>query len=209
MSYSAEGSRHSRQIEVPGVVMSSAGLIVTTSFAIDPEPSAADLQTKVVSVRIRPSGGTEVAGRIVLRDPDRGLVFIRPTTTLSNVTPIDFSKSVKVQTGDPIFTLGNLGRAGSRGQRVSVDRIVGVVEKPRLLFVLAPSIGAAFGNSAFNDQGEIIGLVTLKESRAGGEQNNSMNPFDMGMVIIVNGQDIAESAQQAPELKDVKEAASK
>lgn len=201
MSVTVEGSAHNDEVEVPGVIMDASGLIVTTSFAIDNE--SAGSRSQIVSIRIRPVGGGEVPGKVVLRDPDRGIAYLRPTQPLANVSALDFSQSVPVQMGDSVFTLGTLGRPGNRRQRVTVERIVGTIDKPRVTYVLSPSITVPLGNAVFNEKGDVVGLVTLKLSKSTGERS-SFNAYDGGLVAIVDGKDIAETAQQAPQIKDLK-----
>ena len=42
--------------------------------------------------------------------------------------------------GDPVYLVGRLGKAGNRSAYAQPSRIITVLDKPRLLFVLEPTM---------------------------------------------------------------------
>jgi len=203
MSMSAEGETMNNELEVPGVVIDASGLIVIPNYAIDPGQDAGETRTKITGLKIVTVAGVETVGKVVLRDPDKNLAFIRPVKPLDNVTAVSFGTAPASQLGDLLFVLGDLGKIGNRAARVTTERIVGVIEKPRKVLVLAPTPAPPFGNAAFNEKGEPVGFVTVKTGQRT-DKKLSMNSYDQMLLVVVPGDEVMEVAKQAPQIKDIK-----
>lgn len=198
------------EVEIPGFVLDASGLIVTTNTAIDPASTLSGnsddserMTTKVASIRILPSVGLPIPAKVVLRDTDRNLAFIRPATP--SATPfvaIDFKAAGKAQIGDPVFIMGRMGPVANRATDVKMDRIVSVIEKPRTLYVASALSASSLGNVVFNEQGEPLGIVTLRVSQS---QRRTFNGNDNYLPVIVTAEDVLEVGAQAPQAKDVKD----
>lgn len=206
------GSGEERNIkrEVKGVVIDATGLIVTTNWAIDPTSVLANMgggeamskiTSKVVSVQILTPEGDEIPAKVVLRDTDRNLAFLRPLTPPAAPMPfINLKSAGKAQIGDAIYIFGRMGKSGNRGAEVSYTRISGIVERPRLQYVLQSlSDGNDFGAMAFNEQGEPLGLLSFRV--AAGASGGSSD----ALMVVVPAEDILEIGAQAPQVKDVKD----
>lgn len=188
--------------EIDGVVLDSSGLIVTANTSVDPGAAYAVMSgddsyaTKVVGVKILASGGQEIPARVVLRDKDRNLAFLRPLQKPKvALVPISFAKRANARIGDAIYILSRLGKTGGRQSSVTSERIVSVIQKPRLMYVIMPNMYSALGNVVFNESGQVLGLLT---ARIGLKTGDSPLP------VVVPTQDIMEIARQVPPANKLK-----
>jgi hypothetical protein len=207
---SAGGQDQNAEQEAKGVVIDPSGLIVTTNFAIDPTSIFASMggeesgqyTSKVVSVRILTPEGEEIPAKVVLRDTDRNLAFIRPLTAPATPMPfVDLKSAGKAQIGDVIYIYGRMGKSGNRGAEINYTRVTGVIERPRLQYAIQPlSGGSDFGAMAFNEQGQPLGLLSFRVAA----NSRSRSSAD-ALMIVVPADDILEIGAQAPQVKDVKD----
>ena len=210
---SAGGQEQNVDQEAKGIVIDSSGLIVTTNFAIDPtsvlasmgSEGASQYTSKVVSVRILTPEGEEIPAKVVLRDTDRNLAFLRPLTAPATPLPfVDLKSAGKAQMGDAIFIFGRMGKSGNRGAKVNYTRISGIVERPRLQYVIQPlTDGSDFGSMAFNEQGQPLGLLSFRV--ASGRRSGFGSSSSDALMIVIPAEDILEIGAQAPQVKDVKD----
>ncbi len=191
------------ELEAEGVVIDASGLVATTNTAIDPSSlaSAADgeaIVTNVTGAKILLPGGGEIPARLVLRDKDRNLAFLRPLRPLK-LPPLPFASAKGgAAQGDSVTLLGRLGKAGGRTSSVESARLLAVMTRPRTLYVLPISFLSKLGEVAFNDAGQLIGLVTLRVLPS---RRASFNETDQYIAAIVPAADVWAIARQAPQLK--------
>ena len=197
------------EIEAEGLVVDDSGLIMTTNTAIDPysmSPDASGTVSNVVSAKIVLPGGTEVPARLMLRDKTRNLAFLRPLQPLGLPgLPLATSRAT-AQQGNNISIVGRLGKAGSRLPSVANMRLLAVIEKPRTLYVLPTDATAKLGEAAFNEAGELLGIISLRVGTAG---RASFNETDRYLATIIPCADAFAVAQQTPALTDKDKAAAK
>src|SRR5437868_3102558 len=169
-------ANESRQ-DVTGTIIAPSGLTVLSLAATDPaqmmqsvmsgvsdEDARFKLETELSDIKILLEDGTEVPAEVVLRDKDMDLVFIRPKSKLSaELTPLDLSKSGKVDILDQVIALNRLGNAAGRAYAASLDRICAVVERPRLFYVPETSFTTtSLGAPAFTLDGKLVGLFVMR-----------------------------------------------
>lgn len=206
------GGDSNSDLEATGFVVDPTGLIVTTNMAIDPASSMATLggsdmggarfTTKVVNLKIITSTGEEMPGKVVLRDTDKNLAFIRPVTAPAAPMPfIDLKTATKAQIGDPVFVLGRLSKSANRGPDLKMERVIGVVERPRTLYVLDSDLMQSIGTAIFNEAGAPLGILTMRISPG---RRRSFSVQDSFMAVVVPGEDVMEVGAQAPQAKDIK-----
>lgn len=188
--------------EIEGIVLDANGLIVTANTNVDPGAAYAAMSgdesyaTKVVSVKIITASGEEVPARVVLRDKDRNLAFLRPLQKPKTAfTPISFARKNTAQVGDAIFILGRLGKTGGRQASITSQRVVSVIQKPRRMFVVLPDMYSSMGNVVFNAAGQPLGLLT---ARIG------LKSSDAALPVVVPASDVMEIARQAPSVGKAK-----
>jgi hypothetical protein len=202
------GESNQAQLEADGLVIDPSGLVVTTNSAIDPaalyasamgEEAMGRIAFSVVSAKIRLANGQEIPARVVLRDRDRNLAFVRPLARPTQaLTFVNFKGKTTGQLGDSVYILGRLGKAASRVAEANTMRIIGVVDKPRRFYVLEPMAYYYSGNVAFAENGQPLGLITIKAGRG------SMTSSDSVLATIIPAADVWEVALQAPQANAVK-----
>jgi hypothetical protein len=208
---SAGGESDQSQLEADGIVIDPSGLVVTTNTAIDPasmytgvmgEEYAGRISSTVVSARIRLASGEEIPARVVLRDKDRNVAFMRPLRRPSKPLPwVNFRGSNAARMGDAVYILGRLGKSGSRSSEATVQRIVSVIEKPRRLYVLENNAYSYLGNVVFNESGQPLGLMSMRVVRGG----RSFSASESFLAIVIPANDVWEVALQAPQANAVRE----
>lgn len=212
LKYNMGGQSQDSELETEGVVLTSEGLVAIMNASIDPvammggDSDAGKFSVKVVSARILLEDGQEVPAKVVLRDPDKGIAFLRPITPVGKpLAFVDMKKPPIAQVGDPLVVLGRLGKGANRAPRVITPRIIGVIEKPRTLYVAETFSGLlALGDVVFNEKGEALGIITLRSKM----ETTTRTTMDMSrgmMPVVVPGDDIWEAASQAPSVKDAKD----
>ena len=213
-------ANESRQ-DVTGTIISPSGLTVLSLAATDPgqmmqsvmsgmsdEDTKFKLETELSDIKLLLEDGTEVPAEVVLRDKDMDLAFVRPKAKLaSELTPLDLSKSGKVDILDQVIALNRLGNAAGRAYAASVERIAAIVERPRLFYVPETSFTTtALGAPAFTLDGKLIGLFvmrTLKGRSGSGLGMMGMQPENIAGIIIP-AEDIQKAARQVPAVADEK-----
>jgi len=208
-------ANESRQ-DVTGTLIDASGLTVLSLAATDPgqmmqnvmssmsdEDSKFKIETELSDVKILLEDGTEVPAEVVLRDKDLDLAFVRPKTKLTTqISPLDLTKSGKVEILDQVIALNRLGNAAGRAYAASVERIAAVVERPRLFYVPETSFTTtALGAPAFTLDGKLVGLFVMRslKGRSGGAGGMmGMQPENI-TGIILPADAILKAARQVPD----------
>jgi len=214
-------ANESRQ-DVTGTIIDPSGLTVLSLAATDPgqmmqsvmsgmsdDDSKFKLETELSDVKMLLEDGTEVPSEVVLRDKDLDLAFVRPKVKLTaQLSPLDLSKSGKVDILDQVIALNRLGNAAGRAYAASVERISAVVERPRLFYVPETSFTTtSLGAPAFTLDGKLVGLFvmrTLKSRGGAGMGMMGMQPQNVAG-IIVPADDILKAAKQVPAIPEPKD----
>ena len=212
MSLGGESSKQEIKPEVTGAVVDSSGLTVVSLFMVNPIEAlqammpgeAGSITSEVTDAKIRLSDGREIPGKIVLRDKDLDLAFIRPTQKLSSPIPaLALKDCSKVDTLDQVVVLDRLGKVANRALSVYVGRIQAVVDKPRRFYFMGlPDTITGLGAPVIAMDGKVVGIILLRimpgMKRDFGSLVGGMS--GMGMLpVIVPAEDIAAVAAQAPE----------
>jgi len=152
-----------------------------------------NLDSELGDIKIIFHDGKEVPATVVLRDRDLDLAFIRPLKKLASPThSIGSLKIAEPEILDEIFSLGRLGKLGSREPSVSFDRIHAIIKKPRPLYV--PFFAREIGSPVFSKNGAWIGITLIRYNKTG-------RTVPRAMVVILPANDIMEVAGQALETK--------
>jgi hypothetical protein len=203
-SYGSDSSSEEDKYEIVGCVIDPSGLIVTSlastnlselfgSFA-DEDSEDFKMSSEVTSAKIILPDGKELPAKIVLRDKDLDLAFIRPLQKpAAPLAAIDLSKGGKVELFDPVIGVYRQGIVGNRAVALSLGRIASIIDKPRLYYVLDG--GLDLGSAVFSLDGNMVGLVVAKSLPKGASPSN---PWDNMIQVILTAKDIAEAAKQAP-----------
>jgi hypothetical protein len=192
------------KVEVNGTVISETGLTVTVLSAIDPRgqieamASARGVSQKVdvgetefKDVKLRLANNTEVPAVIVLKDPDLNLIFIAPVAdaaTPQRTFPyVSLEKSASGEVLDNFFVVTRAGKSLQRVPMVRTSVIIGIVEKPRRLYLMSEQV---LGVPVFDPTGLVLGISTqyLENGRPSSH-------------VVLTAADVAELAKQAAAVK--------
>jgi len=210
ITYSMFGETESEEMqnEVRGVVLDPSGLVVTALSTVDPmaivadmmegEEGAEDIDTKaeITSVKILLADGKTLPAQIVLRDKDLDLAFFRPLKAPEQpLVSLSFERAATPRLLDPTYVLDRLGASGNRAIAVVPDRIKAVIEKPRRLYVMLNADTP--GIPAFTENGDIIGILTLRRPPKGMQSSMGMDT-DGWMVVAIPIAEVQVVARQAP-----------
>ncbi len=216
-----DDSREMKQ-EVTGVVVDPSGLVVTSlagtniagalaSSVMDGDSSnSPKVSSNITSVKILLTDGKELPGKVVLRDKDLDLAFIRPATKPADPLPaLDLAKTSSPGILDPVVIVRRQGSVANRSLDVTLDRIHSVVEKPRTFYVptstgLIPSLGSP----VFSMDGSVVGLMLLRmlpKSSSSAWLETGSAGLPGVLPIILPASEIAAAAKQAPEKEEVQE----
>ncbi|MCH7959244.1 MAG: trypsin-like peptidase domain-containing protein [Candidatus Hydrogenedentes bacterium] len=205
-------------LEITATIIAPDGLIVTSLSQTDPagmfeslfedlddDDYSFSIETVITDVRVLLSDGEEIPAKIVLRDRDLDLVFLRPEKPPAKPLPfVDLSRSASAQQFDPLITLRRLGKVANRQCAGSFPRVQAVMKRPRRMYVLESEFGSGLGQPAFSIAGDCIGITVLRSLNL--PMSDSMAIFsDSGFnmaTVVLPASDILEIAEQAKENVD-------
>jgi len=175
-SMSGMGSEQSESpAEVTGTVIDPSGLTVVSLTATDPASLYASMmgdddtqglkvESTVTDAKILQDDGTEVNAKVVLRDKDFDLAFVRPETKPGEQYAfVDFTQAAQPQLLDELVVLNRLGRIANRAYAASVERVESIIEKPRTFYVPGKDPSTAdLGSPVFALDGRVVGIGLLR-----------------------------------------------
>jgi S1-C subfamily serine protease len=203
-------------VETVGTVIDPSGLTVLSLGALNPGAmmnkmmggggsgqERMEFGSEPSDVKLRLSDGRELPARIVLRDEDLDLAFLRPTTKPDKpLVAIDLADEGKPALLDSVIVLTRLGRVGGWTPAASLQTIGAIIEKPRTFYVIETGSAGGMGTPAFTPSGKVVGLLTMRSiqtsragmfSMVGGSEGFGLLP------VILPAADVRDIAQQAPE----------
>lgn len=205
-----ESSKEETKYEVMGTVIDNKGTVVTSSFAVDPsklfrqffgEEGGFQMKSELKELKIITPDNREIEGKVVLKDDKLDLVFINPKSPPENFAfkYVDLDNSVEPQLLDDVICIRRLGEDTDRSIFVSVSRIGGIINKPRLYYL--PMDQLEPGSPAFSPDGKLIGLNTIKITPTEGTSSRffSMATESPYSYVILPAKAIKESAAQIKE----------
>lgn len=187
-----------QRIEVNGTVISASGLTVTSLAAVDPQVSfdaARSAQqggqrvelvgAEFKEVKLRLADGKEVPARFVLKDADLDLAFMAPETTEPGraYAHVNLSDGAAGALLDRFYFVARAPKTLQRVPLVRATDIIGMVEKPRRLFIMSEQ---ALASPVFEPEGKLLGIML--QHFANGRPSG---------VVVLPAADIAEMAKQA------------
>lgn len=189
-----------QRIEVNGTVISSSGLTVTSLAAVDPQTELEAMRasnpggrgpelvgTDFKEVKLRLADGKEVPARFVLKDADLDLAFMAPEAGAENAPKefphVNLEQAAAGVALDRFYYVSRAPKALQRVPLVRASEVVGIVEKPRKLYLMTDQ---ALGAPLFDAAGRVLGI--------------SLSYFANGRraaQVVLPAEDIAEMARQA------------
>jgi S1-C subfamily serine protease len=204
-------------VEAVATVIDSSGLTVMSLSSLDPGAMMSrimnaagqqgDQKMSIASepsdVRIRLADGKELPATIVLRDQDLDLAFIRPTTKpAAPLTAVNLADAGTPAVLEDLVVLGRLGRVGGWAPSALLYSVGATMERPRKFFVLNGPAGT--GMPAFQSNGKIVGLLTIRQIDPGRMSMFGMMGGSEGagvIAVVLPAADVLEIAKQATDGK--------
>lgn len=189
-----------QQAQGNGTIIDASGLTVLSLSTLQPDEMMArslsarmrqdtrvDVSSEPSSIRIHLAGGREMPARLVLRDPDLDLAFIKPTEPAPSITWID-APAAKVSLLDLVFVIHRTSEANGWLTGASFATVQLILDKPRLYYQLAAAGGSApLGAPVFDAAGRFVGVVVLRTS-------GSRGPSATGVLPAEEIRDVAKQA---------------
>lgn len=189
-----------QRVEVNGTVISADGLVVTTLAGVDPRVQFEAMRAmqgggrgggpELVSadfkeVKLRLADGKEVPARFVLKDADLDLAFMAPETAEPDrkYVHVNLAETAAGALLERYFYVARAGKNLQRTPLVRATEIVGLVDKPRRLFLVADQ---SVASPIFDAQGRVLGIFL--QHFANGRPSG---------IVALPAADIAEMAKQA------------
>lgn len=192
--------KEEKKVEVIGTVLNKDGLMVAPLSTMDPAttmdgrsvmtpsgPVTITAKADIKEIKIIMPDGTEADAKIVLKDADLDLVFLKPEKA-AKFTPIDTANSAPIGLMDDIIALGRMGKDLNREPMAVTGEVVSVITKPRLFGKITTP---ATGMPVFNEEGKFLGIGINRLS-----SKNSTEQGITGTTVLLPAADITESASQ-------------
>ncbi|MFI5177681.1 MAG: trypsin-like peptidase domain-containing protein [Vicinamibacterales bacterium] len=158
-----------------------------------PSGTKVDVTSEPSDIRMHLADGREVAAKLVLRDEDLDLAFIRPTEApASPMTSVDAVGAAPAIL-DPVMLVQRTSEATGWQTAASLGSVQLVIDKPRTYYQVAiPTMGGnGLGAPVFDLAGHFVGVVVLRNTGSRGTAAPGVLP----------GVDIRDIAKQAPAVK--------
>lgn len=195
-----EVQNRDERIQATATMLDGSGLSVMSLASIDPSdvimanaaranrPGASPVSVTVESsdLRYRMADGREVPARVVLRDKDLDMAFLRPVEQLSAPVVALGTESVRPQPVDLLVILQRLPEIAGWQAMAAFATVQAIVEKPRTFYLVT---SGAFGAPVFDTGGRFVGVVLRLRNDTG--EGPTAPP------IVLPATDIREVAKQA------------
>lgn len=196
--------KEERKLEVIGTVINKDGLIVVPLSTLDVAAAVDGRTVKTAQGSIKLSAksstkevkiimpdGTETAAKVVFKDADLDLAFVRPEKTEGvTFTPVDIANSAPLALQDDVIVLGRMGKDLNREPLVMTTEIIAMITKPRTFGRIGTS---CLGLPVFNAEGKFVGLGINRFSAKSDESDQGPSAAN----VILPAADLIEAAAQA------------
>jgi S1-C subfamily serine protease len=187
-------------------ILDSSGLTVLSLSSLQPDDLMArtlsqrvapgtrvDVTSEPADIRMHLADGREVPAKLVLRDEDLDLAFIRPTEApAAPMISVD-ATVVTPAILDPVMLVQRTSETTGWQTAASIGAVQLVIDKPRTYYqVSIPTVGGTgLGSPVFDLTGRFVGVVVLRNTGSRGAASPGVLP----------GSDIRDIAKQAPVVK--------
>ena len=187
-----------QRLQSLATLLDSSGLGVMSLTALDPSElasaqlsrgrgagAAINVTMEASELRYRLADGREVPVRVVLRDKELDLAFLRPIEKPSAPMAAIDTVAAKASVVDLVIDLERLPEIARWQAAARFLSVQAVLEKPRTFYFLT---GGVAGSPVFDTRGRFVGIVLRLKS----ESDAANAPF-----IVLPASDIREVAKQA------------
>ena len=208
-----EAQNTESKTETTGTVIDPSGLVLVSLSSIDPSKLVGSVMKNMgqgMNIEMRYDlkdaklvlpDDTEVDAKVVLRDNDWDMAFIRPTQKLAKpIAAVDLKNQAQPQILDEIIIINRLGKVASHVSAAEFSKISAVVPKPRLFYVPQLEDTGLLGTPVFTMDRKIVGVTLMRSVESGGGGMAAMMGGAAGMgisVIVLPASEILEASKQA------------
>lgn len=209
LTMSFEGDSQSREMkrEVVGTTIDPSGLTLVCLGDADPTAMMSALmpgegneyKASATDVKIIDTEGRLIPSKVVLRDRDLNLLFVRPLAKQPGPLPyVRLSGGGQARLLDTVVVLARLGKSLNRSAGAIPMSVMSVLEKPRRRYVLDRAANNAPGSPVFSMAGQPLGIATYKlttvatESRGDGDVLGGARAL-----VVVPSEEVMRAARQA------------
>lgn len=190
--------------EITGTVIDPSGLTVCALSEADPTQAIAAMtadregykfEMDITDVKLRLADGKELPAKIVLRDKDLDLAFLRPESAPGlPLTAVDLTASAKSDMLEEVVILDRMAEVANRTPAAVLDQISGLVQRPRLMYIPGPNGQASsLGGPAFTLDGRVVGILVNRFSPTA-DSREDRGP----LTVLLPAEEVLEVAKQAP-----------
>lgn len=214
MSGGGQTSNEEQKNEIIGTVISPDGIILVPLSATDPtdiisraygdsDESNFKMNVDVVELKVRTPEGLEVPGKVVLRDQDMDLAFIKLNKKPAHpMKYVDISKNSAASLMDDVVIMGRTGPSLYRSLCVNRESVEVLVKKPQPFYILTHSGNASnLGSPVFDNAGKFVGIMVLRATTMLRGSNGNNGPHAIvrpAAVILKSAGTLLGKAPAAP-----------
>jgi hypothetical protein len=185
----------------PGEMM--GGLLGTVAAAGLPAGMKPEISVDDLELRMRFADGSEVPARVVLRDRDLDLAFVRPIDAVKTPAAALDAPSAVPAAADLVIGLERLGEPSSWALAMMFGTVQAVIDKPRMYYMVTVASSPALGGPVFDARGRFVGIRAMRNrGPAGGGSVSLTGALGAGAEalgltpIVVPADDIRAVAKQ-------------
>ncbi len=207
--------------EITGTVLDPSGLVLVSLTTIDPSKlvdsllrgmkgdKKMEVKLDIKSVKVILPDETEIDAKIVLRDKDLDMAFIRPKQKIPKpIISVKMDEQSNPHIMDEIIILNRLNKVVNHVPSVVSGRISAIVNKPQTCYIpeVEGNVSEDIGTPAFTLDGKLAGVVLMRVQTGEGEEGLSgMNNRINAVIVIIPVAEIVEYSKQAVDETKVKE----
>jgi len=174
-------------------VLDASGLTVLSLSTLQPDDlmsrqlsarvsadTRVDVTTEPSEIKMHLADGREVPAKLVLRDQDLDLAFIRPAQAPATPMTCVDAPSVKASILDLLFVIQRTSEATGWSTAAAFGTVQLVIDKPQTYYqVSMPTVGGGgLGSPIFDPAGRFVGVILLRNSGGRGSSSSGILPAD-------------------------------
>jgi hypothetical protein len=190
------------KLEINGTVVAPSGLTIVSNSQTEPgsmfgafDQERIKTESTVTDAKIVLASGKEYPAKVILRDRDLDLVFIKPEEKELNLPCIGLTEPSEPKILDEIIALSRLDRSCNRQPCVNIGRITSIIEKPRVQYIV--NIPVALGCPVLDASGNLLGLAVARPGAF-----KSISSLDVGAFLsafsVIPCRDITKAIKDLP-----------